>query len=242
MKTLEEFKKECDEISEQINKIAEKRGPVAIDGVINPERYLKARHRVMWVLKEPNDPDISKTWSFLKNFQDEEWLLKYCRNPTIMRVIYTSYGILKAGRTKEMNHEEWTAWPDCQEQKSSDVLKEIAYVNIKKTPGGGTCNRNEINEAYEEFHDLLKRQIEVYNPDIVIFGGTFYHIDKDDFNGLKEAEKQPGNVNRGFYTTKDKLYIDAYHPAARETEVSAECGFEYITDIVNIVRNWEKNK
>ena len=240
METLEKFEIECDEISEQIKNIAKKRGSVAIDGVINPERYLKARHRVMWVLKEANAPDSPKTWSFSDIFQDEKWLLekKCCSIGTIRRVIYASYGILKTDNTKEMDDQEWLDWPEYRRKECFDVLKEIAYINIKKVPGGGRSNSSEIQEAYDEYHALLKKQFEVYDPDIVIFGGTWNYIDLDDFKNIEGGEIKITDFNQESYAIKDKLFINAYHPGwPRLGE-----GGDYSLDIVNIVRNWEKSK
>lgn len=239
METLEKFKIECNEISAQIEGIGNgKERPVVIDGVINPERYFKARHRVMWVLKEANDPDATKTWSFLKKFQNEKWLLEYCSNPTIRRVIYVSYGILKTDNTKLMDDQEWFDWPEYKRKECYDALKEIAYINIKKFPGGGSANNSEIQEAYDEYHALLKKQFEVYDPDIVIFGGTWNYIDLDDFKSIEGGEIKRTDFNQEYYTIKDKLFINAYHPGwPRLGE-----GGDYSLDIVNIVRNWEKSR
>ena len=67
------------------------------DGVYSAERYLKARKRIMWVLKEPYD-EISELgypcgggWQVSEAFDAPgAW-----KNPTWQSMIYATYGILK---------------------------------------------------------------------------------------------------------------------------------------------------
>ncbi|NDV69080.1 hypothetical protein [Dysgonomonas sp. 25] len=145
------------------------------------------------------------------------------------RLIYTTYGILR--------NCEWSEIPDASNEASFEPLQEIAIINIKKIPGSSVSESNVIQQAYYDNQGLLKRQIETYNPNIIIFGNTLQYFHKSDFDGLETAEKQNTTYGNAFYDIGDRLYIHTWHPAIRGAGFTDE---NYVMDIVNIVRNWEK--
>ena len=73
----------------------------------------------------------------------------------------------------------------------------------------------------------------------MIFGNTLQYFYKSDFEGLETAERQTTDYGNVFYNTGNKLYIHTWHPAVRGSGFTDE---KYVMDIVNIVRDWEKNK
>ncbi len=228
---LEKFKDQCNAISKQIEQIGlVNNNHFVIDGVINPEKYINAKHRVLWILKETNSETV--TWSYLKKFKDKKWLYRCGKSvPTLKRIIYTTYGILRDCK--------WNDIPDANNEKSFEPLQEIAIINIKKIPGGSVSNYDEIQQAYYDNQELLKNQIEIYNPNVVIFGNTLQYFYKSDFWGLETAEKQKTEYGNAFYDTGDKLYIHTWHPAVRGAGFTDK---NYVMDIINILRNWEKKQ
>lgn len=231
METLETLKNKCDAISKQIEQIGfSKNSHFVIDGIIDPEKYLNAQDHILWILKEANSETDS--WSYLEKFKDKEWLYRCGKSvPTLRRVIYTTYGILRECNWKEI--------PDASSEKSFEPLQEIAIINIKKIPGGSISESNEIKQSYHDYQELLKKQIEVYNPNIIIFGNTLQYFHKSDFDKLETVEKQNSEYGNAFYDTGDKLYIHTWHPAVRGAGFTDE---DYVMDIVNIVRNWKEKQ
>jgi hypothetical protein len=228
---LNVLKKGCDEITrrqeEQSNK---SQNGYVIDGVINPEKYAEANLRLLWVLKEANLE--GETWSYLKHYRDKEWFSKFNgSNITLRRIIYTSYGILRAP------NDQWSDLPWSNDDKCFDALQELAIMNIKKVPGGNQSNPDTIANAYQENRELLQRQIKVYDPEVVIFGNTMKCVELSDFDGLETAQKQVSEGNNHYYDTGKKLYIHAWHPACRGKDFTDE---KYVMDIVRIVREWLK--
>jgi hypothetical protein len=142
-------------------------------------------------------------------------------------MIYTTYGIVRDC--------QWSEIPDASNEKSFGPLQEIALININKIPGGSTSDTETIQAAYYENQELLKQQIETYNPNIVIFGNTLQFFNKLDFEGLENAEKQITEFGNHYYDTNDKLYIHTWHPAVRGV-----LDEDYVMDIVQIVRKWKK--
>ncbi|RZK11699.1 MAG: hypothetical protein EOO43_19160 [Flavobacterium sp.] len=81
-----------------------------------------------------------------------------------------------------------------------DVLQSIAYMNVKFTAGGSNVDHTKLEDAYLENKMELFRKINVINPDVIIYGGT-YSLFKNDI------EK--------FVRNKQTKHIEAYHPSAR---------------------------
>ncbi|MCW0485334.1 hypothetical protein [Riemerella anatipestifer] len=229
MNNLQLLEKSCSEITEQIKKIGQDRNSnYVIDGIINPKKYISAKYRLLWILKEANSKMDS--WSYIKNFKDKDWLYLCGKSiPTLRRIIYASYGILRAC--------EWGDIPDAGNEKAFEPLEEIALINIKKIPGHGTSTSSEIQQAYYDYRSILKQQIDLYDADIVIFGNTMNYFYKEDFEGLVQAEKQITDYRTHFYDTGKKLYIHAWHPAARGRGFTDK---SYVTDLLGIVKNWKK--
>ena len=230
--TSGQFAEACDEIVKRIEKMGEEVGePVVTDGVINPERYLNAPLKVMWLLKEAIS---DHNWRYQDKFQDFAWLDAVTdSSPTITRVTLTSYGILHG----ELN-ETWANYPGANEQVAREALCEIAYVNIKKSPGEENHSYDDvITAAYQQNRALLKDQIALYDPDVVIFGNTMQYVNDHDFPGLISTELKKSEFNHNFYDAGDKLYIWAYHPGAWNKDEK-----RYVDDIVGIVRRWRKIK
>ena len=53
-----------------------------------------------------------------------------------------------------------------------DVVNRFAYIQIKKVGGGGTSNAREICDYAARYGDTLKRQIELYQPGLIIGCGV----------------------------------------------------------------------
>ena len=89
---------QCKELLNEMNSLREENKSLIEDGIIDIKRYLshkEKKKRILWILKEPNDP-YGQDWSFINKFKDKVWLNNYncAAIPTIKRIIYTSYGIL----------------------------------------------------------------------------------------------------------------------------------------------------
>ena len=89
-----------------------------------------------------------------------------------------------------VDYELWSALPDGKhivvllketnglhgslvEPKSvlDDMVRNIAVVNLKKCPGGAIASSKAVRQAARQDADRLKRQIQLYEPDIILTGG-----------------------------------------------------------------------
>jgi len=175
------------------------------DGIICPKKFgnhPKSKHRILWILKEANDPD-GGGWSltdFLATRVDKsEGLFSYKRwSATFGLVIKVSYGLLNGFIDYDKIENDL--------KKASEILDYIAVINIKKVPGGSRANLPKI--AKEINSKVILNQINDIKPDIVIGGGTLWILAK---NKLFLESKELSNESWGLFKNKI-LWVDAYHP------------------------------
>jgi hypothetical protein len=223
------------EIAGKINAIKSgKEGLLPIvDGIIDVEKYLEAKYKILWMLKEPHDEwvTVRKTgqrrnggWNLAEGYSilAMEDINKKERL-VARRIMKATYRILP------------------ETQNPLEAFKSIACINIKKIPGGRYSEQKKIEKAYNEHKDLLKEQIETYNPDIVICGNTLPYLSMDNYF-VKDNRKAFGANPKSrycYYALNDRLYINTYHPAYKPGDRGfwAKC----IENIFNAVSAWEIN-
>ncbi|MFV0419739.1 MAG: hypothetical protein ACK5KT_13540 [Dysgonomonas sp.] len=205
-----------------------------LDGIINIEKYSSQKYKILWILKESNDLDANGKgggWSLTEAINSlKDWESQINTGKiTFRRIIYASYGLLN-------NFVLWNDMPSVNDDPNVfETIKKIAYINVKKVPGGTTANQNVIKKAYSDNKDLLLKQIELYNPDIIIGGNTLHYF----FDDLPiPMDKKISDGKTAYYPSKNRLYIDAYHPAVRENTISEE---DYCNGIILAGKDWIEN-
>lgn len=93
--------------------------------------------------------------------------------------------------------------------KSHHAIKQIAVVNVKKSDGLKESNNNDLEFFAEQDKNMLKEELEIINPDIIVCGYTLRLLETVLGDEL-ESDKTRDTMY-GFW--KDKLVIDYYHPA-----------------------------
>lgn len=205
------------------------------DGVIDVEKYTNAKYKILWILKEPYD-DFDENgepeeggWDLKEVISGKQTISSFGKaRKTFKNITYATWGILN----------DFCAWgdmPDLDENPEMlESLKSIGYINVKKLPGKTSSYDGTIKAAYDSDKEVLLKQIQDYNPDIIIGGYTLHHF----FADLGISANDMIKNNSVDYTIKgNSLFIHAYHPAQREgsTGVSEE---EYCNDIVQTVKIW----
>lgn len=218
--SFNDFQKKLDEKIYQIDENA------FIDGVINFEKYLTSPVRILWILKEPNSTEGKLNWR-----EEIKLIPTYNGNlgafeKTFANIVYTSYGLLN---NKKWNEIEWIE----DNPNIVNVLEEIAFININKTPGGSRSNDAFLEQQYQSYYkDIVKEQIINFKPNIIIGGNTIKFIIED----LKEIypsliyEKYVQSSDLGIHKSEENnlLVFDARHP--QNTSSSREI---YCRDIID---------
>lgn len=206
------------------------------DGIIDIEKYLNSKYKILWILKESNDVVDGKggDWSLTKAISELNcWSdQKQTGGITFKRMIYSSYGILH-------DFTLWSDMPNVDNAEVFEVLKKIAYINVKKIPGGVSANETKIKEAYIANRDLLIKQIDTYNPDIIIAGNTLQHFFGDlpiKFENKKYVDSKTNNT--AYYPDTNRIYIHSWHPSVRPSKIGE---MEYCNEIILAVKDWVDN-
>lgn len=191
------------------------------DGIVDPDKYMKCNKRILWVLKEVNgsgDTDQGG-WDMRHALKEnlKEGYVKADWKRTFSSIVYVTYGII--------HNKSWNDTID-QFPGNAGVVHEIAFINVKKIPGKARSYKKELRDNYEKYKDLLFRQIDAIDPDIIIFGGTFFLFEND----IKVDSKTDFGTCT-LYQATNKIFIKAYHPQNRR--ISRE---KYFEDIIQAVR------
>lgn len=136
------------------DKLSKENPAIVEDGVIDENEYLSSKYKILYVMKEVNS---SEAWDL------REFLYDGGRSQTWDNVARWTQGILNLD--KEYSWEELLK---DNEKRRETYLKKIGSINLKKTGGGHTSVEKEISKAAWENEEIIKKQIELYNPDIII--------------------------------------------------------------------------
>ena len=174
---------------------------IVTDGIVDEKEYLESKYKILYVMKEVNS-DQDDEWSLT------EFLSNGARSQTRDNIARWTEGIL--------NLEKDLAWEYLSRDNNlrRDIyLKKIASINLKKTAGKHTSIAREIDIAAKNNKDIIKKQVDMYQPNIIICCGTgglfLKHCLESDLNWQ--------TTSRGIeYIIFDKTIIVSFsHPEAR---------------------------
>lgn len=223
---LKEYQKE---IKELIDRTARKANLIngdvepIYDGIADEEGYLGSKLKVAWVLKEPyddfnanGDPEgggFSLPWDCF--YKTDAW-----RNPVWQRIAYVMYGFRNALCWDDM---DWIS----ENHDMIHVIRDIAWINISKMPARTTSGIPDIKAKYDTiWRDVVLRQLELYAPDVIIFGNTFECLWCDPQRNRFQQAQQDESVSAecsgdsrwriDYFRLGDQRLISAYHPGRKD--------------------------
>lgn len=206
------------------------------DGVMKPELYFKNKIRLAWMLKEAYDSEegTGGGWTYFKMFPIGKNLYEYTfkegHKTTWHPIIYISYSILN----------NFPKWEDMEyirdKNEMCDIVRQVAFINAQKLPSKGVTRTytEDLWKSIDNYSDLLSRQIELINPNVLIFGSTI-NLYKNILEIDKEQLKSGGSCQ--YLIKNKKLYISSYHPAQKTITRD-----KYVNDIIELVKKWHINK
>lgn len=174
---------------------------IVTDGVINEKEYLDSKYKILYIMKEVN------------SYQNGGWsLAEFISNGAIPQtwdnIARWTEGILNLEKDFD-----WEYLSRANDLRRSIYLKKIASINLKKTPGRHTSIYNEIRLATKNNKEIIKKQVDIYQPDIIICCGTSGLFVKD----CLESGLTWQMTSRGIeYMILDNTIIVSFsHPEAR---------------------------
>lgn len=172
------------------------------DGAVCGETYESTWPRIVFLLKEANDPSGGK-WDL------RDYLGSGDRWQTWNNVTRWTEGILALPEIRP--------WKDLEHvDKNARIcaLRKVAAVNIKKTPGGATANVDGLRGFARANRVFIRRQLGLYRPHLIVGCGS-------DVSGVlfEDVYEEPEwrRTKRGTRYTAlgSATYVDYYHPNAR---------------------------
>ncbi len=211
MKTIEELTKAQTELREEIQHLAEEKCSASenlcpiYDGVEDIKAYLNSPLKIMWILKEPYDSD-GGGWNISEAYKNKEGRKK----ATYRRMAASTYGFMNNKYYEDIKKLGATI-------DIFSALDSIAYINISKMPGNNRTSATSAKAYYNIWKDFLWKQIDIYNPDVIIFGGTM------DFFEFKQSpvlyktyynEDVNPDCKARIFKCENKWLISVYHPSS----------------------------
>src|SRR5690606_3823205 len=101
---------------------------------------------------------------------------------------------------------------------------------------------SELKSFHEEFRNILKKQMEYYQPNIIICGGTGDFLDglfSELFNG-NYIENQDEKSKTIFYKYENVVIAYAYHPSYLKRK-GGDFEEVYCNSIIKNVLDWKEH-
>ena len=178
------------------------------DGVVDVDEYARSRVKLLFVLKEVNDPGVGG-WDLRK------FLRKGACGPTWNTVTRWVEGIERLPRIAP-----WNELENVDNDQRKRILRKIAAVNLKKEPGAGVADYDQLREAVQRDRQSISDQLSLYAPDYVICCGSdvtallfgtepigVYPLDDDDWKSTRRGV--------WYSMVNGTPHIAYFHPQAR---------------------------
>ncbi|MGI6174140.1 MAG: hypothetical protein ACOYI8_09635 [Christensenellales bacterium] len=216
-------------INQRIRELLEKNrslfegNPISFDGVVDEDSFLASPIRTAFLLKEINGKEtIEENGVKVQQIMKADW--EYM---TDLR----SHILAKDNKDKNL-YPTWPnvcLWvellknPDCvysdcisenenfNEAKLRENILSVSIINLKKTHGSGSSVDSEIREAVCYGRTMLKEQIDIINPTLVICGGTFEYAKL-----LFEVERNQDVMlpcGAHYFSRGKRIYLEFVHPS-----------------------------
>lgn len=173
------------------------------DGVADEDSYVLSPRRLLFVLKEVNDPEGG-------NWDLRQFLREGGRSYTWNNITRWVEGIRNLPSDLP-----WSEVEAVDHDRRLRTLRSIAAINLKKSPGFHTTDVGQLAIVASEDKTFLSEQVALYESDLVICCGV-----SDTFHWLVDLGAAPAwkRTSRGvsFHEYRPGRFVVSYvHPEAR---------------------------
>ena len=208
------------------------------DGIIDIDTWEKTNLKILFLLKDSYRP-VNKNGDY-NTARFSTYVLDCIANKTKDKI-------------KDKTWKQVLLWANAISKKCGfgeiENLKNVAFMNVNKLAFKSENNTNSENSnlkiAVKEDKDILREQLEIISPDIIVCGNTgkyLFDILKEKGSYISGIGKQKDGRNPLYLYKTDKYVVfDAYHPSYRETTTVKE--FEkLITENEELFKFYENRK
>lgn len=188
-----------------IDEISKER-ELTIDGPISPLYNETIPKKILWVLREPNGPGgeslIAEVNEDLLGREIPKW-----------KKWYSTWGLIIKVSDAILNG--LPLMSDAPPRMLKPILKKVAVINLNKFGGGGKLSKH-YGSGVAKCKSLVKEQISVLNPNIIIFAGTGYDAVSFGVVDLKATDFWPTMDSFPSIKKNSRIHISAYHSGQRK--------------------------
>ena len=191
------------------------------DGIVDFYSYNNATLNITFILKETNEKE------------DGGYdLAEFLREGAVGGCIWNNVSRFSAGIILK---KDFDMVEDLDKYDRKKYLAPISVINLKKTPGKTTSNDSEIDKFAKDDREFIKNQVEIYRPDLIIFGGTGDIFIKNILN-LDTSSWTYVSDYLSYLIYNDTIIVKTYHPACRKSKK------DLFENIVSTIRDILNNK
>jgi len=166
------------------------------DGIIDADRWARAKPRVALLLKEAYDEPgatAAQSWDLRKFLRETgpKWKIWWT-------AAYWCYAV------RQLGSGNLPPFP-VEEHDAKEALLSSAIVNIKKSGGRSYSDIGEITRVAKDDGLLIREQIDLINPQVVICGYTWECV--------KPLWPEPDRIYDLVWRVGERVFVDFWHPA-----------------------------
>lgn len=190
------------------------------DGIVDEDEFEKQNPKLLFIGKEANydNPNESEY-----NYRSE--LRSQVKHRYNHRIAEWSYGIQNDFPPFDQIY--------CQQSEEKKAIKKVAVIEINKTGGRGKSDKQLLSEGFNKTVHLVKKEIEIIKPDIIISG--LY-----DKSLLLTLFPNINLKSSGYYIQVAKYYnfkvINFYHPSSQSVPAAL---YSFLQNVIrsNVFKN-----
>ena len=176
------------------------------DGLVDEISYKKTPIKILVIMKE--------TYGGLSEWNNDlrVFLRNGARWQTWNNIVRWTYGL----QNIEKNIDDiWNLVNKVNHEDRIQQLKTICSINLKKRPGGASTNPSELNDEAKNDIELLKEQVMLYSPDIVLCGGKQVGDLVQEMNLFGDIKFKDDGLVRAAISNEKTVIISYVHPQVR---------------------------
>lgn len=200
------------------------------DGLADESSYLQSLPKIAFILKEAygkENFDMRPYYYDGAHAGSKTWRTAPLWIAGISKIYEENKSTIAQIKTEKRN----MGWKEFNQE----YIRKIAILNLNKqcTTNGKLTDRKYFQSGIDN-KKFINKQIEIYNPEIIICGGTFYPFydriyDYKNFDTKYESANQNKQYAEGYKDKKGRLIINTFHPGAIKKE---EPWYDSIMEIV----------
>ena len=118
---------------------------------------------------------------------------------------------IRADRNDDYDRNTFPEFKDLSHEESNYYLNRIAVMNLRKSNGSRNSSDRQFVKYAKADNDLLIRQFNLINPDIIIYGYTFDAA--KGIHNLSQTKKENPSSHWYYKDQQGRVHIDYFHPA-----------------------------